>query len=243
MDARIIARSFTDLACWLLAIAAGVFVQTWAIFKFLYVPGITADQVTRDPRIWPILFIQPAVTLSILTLVLYWRGETWQQLGLRRPHDWMRFVRHVATGMLVMLVAAYLIRNLIIWPLHLRSRLVGFTAVQGNRSALAGLIGYVVLAVGLNEELLFRGFFQTRVERLFGRWSLAGVFAAVIGGVVFGLVHGFQGPANIVYAGLLGIALGIIYLRADRNLWVAVILHSLFDVQRAIQFFLTGKDL
>jgi len=36
--------------------------------------------------------IWPAVTLSILTLVLYWRGETWQQLGLRRPHDWMRCI-------------------------------------------------------------------------------------------------------------------------------------------------------
>jgi CAAX protease family protein len=243
MNARMIVRLCIDLVCWVLALAVGAFVQTWVLFKIFYVPGIAADQVTRDPRIWPVLIVQPAVTLSILSLVLYWRGETWQQLGLRRPHDWMKFVRHVATGMLVMLVAAYLIRNLIIWPLDLQSRLGGLAAVQGNRSALVGLIGYVILAVGVNEELLFRGFFQTRVERLFGRWSLAGVVSAVIAGVVFGLVHGLQGSANVVYAGLLGIGLGIIYIRADRNLWVVVALHSLFDVQRAIQFFLTGKDL
>jgi membrane protease YdiL (CAAX protease family) len=243
MDARIIRRAMIGLVCWFLAFLAGVFIQTRVLFKVFYVPGITADQVARDPRIWLVLLVQPAVTLSILTLVLYWQGETWQQLGLRLPHDWMRFVRHVATGMLVMLVAAYLIRNLIIWPLHLQSRLGGFHAIQGNPLGLAGLLGYVILVVGLNEELLFRGFFQTRVERLFGRWHMAGVVAAVIAGVVFGLVHGFQGSANAVYAGLLGIALGIIYLRADRNLWVVVVLHSVFDVQRAIQFFLTGSDL
>jgi membrane protease YdiL (CAAX protease family) len=56
------------------------------------------------------------------------------------------------------------------------------------------------------------------------------------------LAHELQ-SANVIYAGLLGIVLGIIYLRADRNLWVVVILHSLFDVQRAIQFFLWGNDL
>src|SRR5262249_3151567 len=91
LDARMSARLFIDLVCWFLALAAGAFVQTGAIFKFFYVPGMTADQVTRDPRIWPVLLVQPAITLSILTLVLYWRGETWQELGLRRPHDWMRF--------------------------------------------------------------------------------------------------------------------------------------------------------
>src|SRR5262245_8139764 len=160
MNAKIIVRSCTDLAFWLIAFAAGAFVQAWLIFKVFYVPGITADQVTRDPRIWPVLLVQPAVTLSLLTLVLHWRNETWHQLGLQRPRDWIRFLRHVATGMLVMLVAAYLIRNLIIWPLHLESRLGALAVVRGNPSALTGLIGYVILAVGLNEELLFRGFFQ-----------------------------------------------------------------------------------
>jgi len=243
MNAKIIIRSCTDLAFWLIAFGAGAFVQTWLIFKVFYVPGVTADQVTRDPWVWLVLLVQPAVTLSLLTLVLHWRNESWHQLGLQQPRDWIRFVGHVVTGMLVLLVAAFLIRNLIIWPLHLESRLGAFAAVRGNRSALAGLIGYVILAVGLNEELLFRGFFQSRVERLFGGWSLAGVASAAIAGVVFGLVHGLQGPANVAYAGLLGIALGIIYVFADRNLWVVVMLHSLFDVQRAIKFFLTGSDL
>jgi len=242
MIPKLVARTVVDLVSGVIAFAAGAFVQTWVIFRIFYVPGVSSAEVVRDPRIWPVLLVQPAITLSLLTVVLYWHGETWRKLGLRQPRDWTKFVRQVTVGMLVMLVAAYLIRHLIIWPLHLQSRLAGFHAVQGNPSALAGLIGYILLAVGLNEELLFRGFLQTRVERLFGSSSRAAVIAAVITGIIFGLVHALQGPANLVYAGLLGIALGIIYLRADRNLWVVVILHSVFDVQRAIQFFLWGAD-
>jgi membrane protease YdiL (CAAX protease family) len=56
-------------------------------------------------------------------------------------------------------------------------------------------------------------------------------------------MHGSLGAANVVYAALGGIVLGMIYLWADRNLWVVIILHSLFDVIRVVQFFLTGNDL
>jgi membrane protease YdiL (CAAX protease family) len=240
---EVVARTAVDVMSGVVAFAAGALVQTWVIFKIFYAPGMSPTQVLRDPRIWPVLLVQPAITLSLLTVVLRWRNETWRQLGLRQPQDWTKFLRQVTIGMLLMLVAGYLIRNLIIWPFHLQSHLGGLAAVKGNRSALAGLIGYILLAVGLNEELLFRAFLQTRVERFFGSWPGAAVIAAVITGIIFGLVHGLQGSANVVYAGILGMVLGIMYLRADRNLWVVVILHSLFDVQRAIQFFLWGGDL
>ena len=112
MSPKIVARTLTDVVFGFIALGAGALVQVWVIFHIFYVPGMSADQVLRDPRIWPVLLVQPTLTLSILTLVLYWRNESWNQLGLRQPHDRMRFVRHVTIGMVVMLVAAYLIRTL-----------------------------------------------------------------------------------------------------------------------------------
>jgi membrane protease YdiL (CAAX protease family) len=49
--------------------------------------------------------------------------------------------------------------------------------------------------------------------------------------------------ANVVYAALGGIVVGAIYLWADRNLWVFVAIHSLFDVMRLAQFCKSGNEL
>jgi membrane protease YdiL (CAAX protease family) len=100
----------------------------------------------------------------------------------------------------------------------------------------------VLFGAGFNEELQFRGFVQSRFAKVFG--GPTGRCAAVIvTGLLFGAAHVAWGPANMVYAGLLGMLLGGIYLWADGNLWVPVVLHSLFDVTRAIEWFLTGRDV
>jgi membrane protease YdiL (CAAX protease family) len=147
-------------------------------------------------------------------------------------------------GMFAMVSVAYLIRHLVIFPLHLRSslRVDYLQGLQNNPTALARVLALVVIGVGLNEELQFRGFVQSRLAAAFG--GAMGRFAAVVmTGMIFGLAHFAWGTANMVYASLPGMLLGGIYLWADGNLWVPVILHSLFDVTRAIQWFLIGNDL
>lgn len=219
-----------DLLLWLVAALLGIavllLVRTWLT------------------KIWFVQFLQPVITLSILTLVLHWRGESWRGLGLRKPTNWRRFLRHVIVGMLAVVSAAYVIRHVVIAPLHLRGslRVAYLPRLQNNATALARLLVLVLLGVGLNEELLFRGFLQSRLAMAFAGTS--GHFAAVVvTGAIFGVAHFAWGPANMVYAALLGMLLGGIYLWADGNLWVPVILHSLFDVTRAIQWFFTGNDL
>jgi uncharacterized protein len=100
----------------------------------------------------------------------------------------------------------------------------------------------VLFGVGFNEELQFRGFIQSRFAKVF-TGSTGPYTAVVVTGTVFGVAHFAWGPATMVYAALLGILPGAIYLWTDCNLWVAIALHSLFDVTRAIQWFLTGSDI
>ena len=147
-------------------------------------------------------------------------------------------------GMLAMVSVAYLIRHLVIAPLHLHGSLqvAYLQRLQNNPTAFARMLVLVVFGVGLNEELQFRGFVQSRLAVAFGG-TTGRLAAVVVTGMIFGFAHFAWGPANMVYAGLLGMLLGGIYLWADGNLWVPVILHSLFDVTRAIQWFLTGNDL
>ena len=232
-------KTFTDLAIWLVALALGIVTEIFVMVRVLKMP-IGVIRLVADPRVWLSQFFQSVITLPILTLALRWRGQKWSDLGLHKPANWMTFVRQVVYGFIVMLVLAYAIRHLIIFPLHLQSH--GFPALQGNVAGFTGLMIYVLFGVGLTEELSFRGFLQNTFVRAF-RAGKTGQYAAVIlTGVIFGLAHRAWGTGGMVYAGLLGTFLGGMYVWTG-NLWVPVMLHSLFDVNRAVQFFFSGTDL
>ena len=183
-------------------------------------------------------------TLPLLTLVLRWRGERWADFGLKKPLQWKQFLLQVSAGLLVLVVAGYLIRHLVIAPLNLRdSGAMSMSGLRGNVPAFAAALMYAILGVGLNEELQFRGFIQDRLTKAIGGNSVGPFLSTILTGVFFGLAHTALGPANVVYAALGGIIVGGIYLWSGRNLWVVVVVHSLFDVLRLIQFFGSGNDL
>jgi membrane protease YdiL (CAAX protease family) len=233
-------QTIVDLTVWLFALGLGIFIEAFVMLRVLQLP-IAQIRLAADPRVWLAQFCQPVITLPILTLALRWRGQNWNSLGLHKPANWIRFLKHVVFGFAIMLGAAYAIRHLIITPLHLKSH--GFPALQGNKTGFIALMVYAVAGVGLNEELQFRGFLQNSFTQAFGSGTSGRHAAAIVIGLIFGFAHLSWGPGGMVYAGLLGTLLGGIYIWTGSNLWVPVILHSLFDVNRAIQFFLYGTDL
>ena len=240
---RTLSSAVTDLVIWIGALALGVGAEIFFVLYVLHTP-LQRVQTGAAPEMWLGQFIPLLTTLPILTLILHRRGENWASLGFVRPDDWKRFVRQVTLGLLVLTVLAYLTRRLIIAPLHLSPvGVVSFSGLQGNVPGLVAALAFVLTGVGLIEELQFRGFVMSRVASALGSGPMAWRASALVVGVVFGLAHNALGPANVVYAIMGGIVLGGIYLWSDRNLWVVVIVHSLFDVMRLVQFFIAGNDL
>jgi len=113
--------------------------------------------------------------------------------------------------------------------------------------ALTLLAGYVwlVLDVGVVEEVCFRGFLQTRLAAWAGS-QLAGLVAMAL---LFGLAHApgfYLRPAlsgehvgthpslllavgySVVYTSAAGLLYGVLWLRT-RNLWVVVLVHAAQD--------------
>ena len=92
--------------------------------------------------------------------------------------------------------------------------------------------------VGFYEETIMRGFLQRSLHNLIGENSTNKVrIAVVISGIVFGSVHminaiviGFL-PALTQAIGVvfIGMMIGAIYFRTNKNLWYVIILHSLND--------------
>jgi uncharacterized protein len=83
----------------------------------------------------------------------------------------------------------------------------------------------VSITAGICEELAFRGYLQRQLHALGG-----GVVAAVLGqGLIFGLVHSYQGWKNVVVICVLGILFGALAVWR-RNLRANIIVHAWGDI-------------
>jgi membrane protease YdiL (CAAX protease family) len=91
------------------------------------------------------------------------------------------------------------------------------------------MIVLVWTTVAFGEEMQFRGFAFSRLERLFGG-GRGGAAGALLGqALIFGLLHSYQGVGGMVSTSLLGLVLGGVFLISRRNLVACILLHGLMD--------------
>jgi len=84
---------------------------------------------------------------------------------------------------------------------------------------------WVSITAGICEEMAFRGYLQRQFQALGGS-----IVLAVLGqGVVFGVVHSYQGWKNTVVISVLGILFGVLAVWR-RNLRANIIVHAWADV-------------
>lgn len=172
-----------------------------------------------------------AVVVSLLAAswLLHREGSRWSALGLCEPRSWPRLgLAALGYTVLAYLVAAsttVVATRVLGWPSIDISRVAD---LHGNVPALLGMLAISWSTAAFGEELLFRGFLQTRIERLLGAGRGAAVAAALLQGLVFGIGHAYQGLTGVLVTGALGVLLGLLYLRG-RNLWPLIIAHGLID--------------
>lgn len=103
-----------------------------------------------------------------------------------------------------------------------------YAGIAGNTPMLLGLLAISWTTAAFGEEVLFRGFLQSRLQGLLGARRHAGAVAILAQAVVFGLAHAYQGPSGMLVAGAIGVVFGLIVLRV-RSLWPVIIAHGLID--------------
>jgi membrane protease YdiL (CAAX protease family) len=79
------------------------------------------------------------------------------------------------------------------------------------------------------EEMVYRGYLMNRVAQLLNRTRFAWIVSLIAVHVGFGLAHADQGLTAMIDEGLMGLLLGLIYLRTGRNLAVPIIAHGIQD--------------
>ena len=176
-------------------------------------------------------FLYSGTTLLVATLFMKRRGITWKSIGLRRPKS-IPTTFLIAGVVVIIIIAMLLIFNLIQDSFSVvkesseaaKGTSTGQTLSNGDYGYVFSVILFVWLQSAL-EELLERGFLITWVEGLFSNWKFKTVIAIIIQACIWGFRHSYDISDRSISVALIGIIMGIVYVKFDRNLWPVIIAH------------------
>ena len=202
--------------------------------------------LVREIYIPKIGFIANGLFWSLSTLVIAsWRmkvrGVSWKDLGLIKPNNLWRTIG-ISVIIFVLIMTSIIIFELIkdYLPFSItqdnssESAVSKFGELKGNWMLFFSIIPMVLLESFL-EELLDRGFLMNWLEKLFSMTSFATVIAVLLQAVIFGFRHSNDLSERSITVGLIGLVMGIAYVKFGRNLWPLIIAHCILNSMSMIE--------
>jgi hypothetical protein len=165
---------------------------------------------------------------GILVLVWAWISRTpWRDLGLVRPHSWLRTV---ALGIIFGVALKFAMKS-IVMPLLGAPPINGpFHFLAHNPAEIPAMLYIIVIGAGFGEEMIFRGWAFERFGKLLGQAWWAKAIAVLITSAWFGQAHyGLQGMVGVQNATIVGLVFGITFAVTGR-LFTLMIAHVAFDL-------------
>ena len=163
------------------------------------------------------------------------RGIRWVDLGLKQPENYLRTIA-ISLGILATVVISLIIFNIIQDQLPLNSTTEAaadnssskFGDLKGNWWLFLSIMPLVLLESAL-EEMLDRGFLINWIERVFSWTSAATVVAVILQALIFGFRHSNDLSERSITVGIIGLIMGIAYVKFGRNLWAIIIAHCILN--------------
>lgn len=214
-------------------------------FLFDLIIYITVMFLIREVYFEEVHFLVNGLFWSFSTLIIAtWRMKvrniSWKDLGLRKPKNIQKTLL-VSVGILIATVLSIVVFNIIKDSLPFltepeTSRVNSsskFGELKGNWLLFITIMP-MVLVESFLEELLDRGFLMNWIEKLFSSTSLATVIAVVLQAAIFGFRHSNDLSERSITVGLIGLVMGIAYVKFGRNLWPLIIAHCLLNTMSMI---------
>ncbi|MCT4629050.1 CPBP family intramembrane glutamic endopeptidase [Winogradskyella sp.] len=185
-------------------------------------------------------FLYSGTTLIVASLMMKRRGVTWKSLGLRRPKSIKKTLLS-ALVIFITVIATFLIFNIIQDQFAVakdsseaaKGTITGYSLSNGDYAYVFSVIVFVWLQSAL-EELLERGFLITWVEGVLSNVKLRTAIAIVFQACIWGFRHSYDISERSISVALVGIVMGIAYVKLDRNLWPVIIAHSAMNTMSLI---------
>jgi hypothetical protein len=209
-------------------------------FLFDLVIYISIMFLVREIYIPKVGFITNGLFWSFTTLVIaIWRMKvrnvTWKELGLRKPDN---FGKTLGLSALILVTTMISLIAFNILVDHLPFSLTADTSSESAVSKFGNLkenwlhfflIIPFILLESMLEELLDRGFLINWIEKLFSSTSFATAIAVILQAAIFGFRHSNDFSERSITVGIIGLIMGIAYVKFGRNLWPLIIAHCVLN--------------
>jgi len=170
------------------------------------------------------------ITFIMTTVLMKQRGIAWSDLGFKKPESFKKtiliFILMVIDLLATALLSVYIAKKFFVKP----DEATRFIGLEGNLLLTLWwvLVGWVV--GGFIEELMYRAFLISAIQRILGDNWYATLFAIVIPGFIWAARHVyFKGAYGAVFMFFSSIVFGIFYIMSKRNLWPNIFLHGLIN--------------
>jgi uncharacterized protein len=209
-------------------------------FLFDLVIYISVMFLIRELYFPKLHFIANGLIWSFSTLIIaFWRMKvrniTWGDLGLKKPDHILKTLL-ITIGILIAIPTFIILFKQIqgLLPFSLaadtssQNAVSKFGDLKNNWAHFFTIIPFILLQSSL-EEILDRGFLINWFERLFSKASFATALAVLLQAMIFGFRHSYDLSERSVTVGLIGLVMGIAYVKFGRNLWPLIIAHCLLN--------------
>lgn len=178
-------------------------------------------------------FLYSITTLVVATLQMWRRGVTWKSIGLRKPENFQKTLVK-AVVIVITIIITIVVFNLIedAFP-FVKKTVTENTGLHAsikdvNYTYFFSIIIFVWIQSAL-EELLERAFLITWLEGLFEKIPFRTALAIIIQACIWGFRHSYDISERSITVALIGIIMGIAYVKFGRNLWTVIIAHCVMN--------------
>ena len=178
--------------------------------------------------------------VALATLLLRWADESWGSVGLRRPRSLWRTASLVIGGYVAVTALSIITQGYLLPSLGIAHRTPAmFSGLRGDTMEyLYWLLPITWGSAAFGEEMIFRGFLQSRLCAWFGLLPAAQWIAVFVQAGIFGALHSYLGAGGALLAAVMGLVLGVTYTLGGRNLWACIVLHGLIDTTAVTTLYL-----
>lgn len=179
------------------------------------------------------------LTVGTATALLYYRKQSWKDLGLIKPNNLLKMIGIAALTLggtvLSMMIFKVFVQELLfgVEEEAVETTKPAFDALKGNWPYFFSIIGFVWIESFL-EELQDRGFSLNRFEALFSKIPFSAIFAVVAQAAIFGFRHSYDWSPRSMTTGLIGFVFGLVYVLSGRNLWPLIIAHVILNTMSMV---------